>query len=65
MICCEAIFGRNAYEYLKANGRPFHFGKNAMQRLNALLNIDLKGQKKVGVTFDWSAYDTNCPKWII
>lgn len=59
------IFGLNLYEKFKASNAPLHFGKDAMPRLNDILNYDIEANNFHAFTFDWSAYDTTCPAWLI
>lgn len=36
-----------------------------MPRLHELMNYDISSLNQCTVTLDWSAFDANCPKWII
>lgn len=36
-----------------------------MPRLRDLLAEDIESQNLGTVTLDWSAFDTNCPRWLL
>lgn len=64
-LICESIFFTNIYEQLKLTGAPFHFGTQALQRLCTLVNTDITHLNQFTTTLDWSAFDANCPKWLL